>query len=65
MGKFCLQFKKDKILIYLMYKLFLCQYCFPFTSDKAMSKKVYTFFYITKILSNFGLIAPINRRFGF
>jgi len=55
--KICVQVKKDKIFIYLMQKLFLCQF-FISPYLKSISKKVYTFLYITKILTNYGLIAP-------
>jgi hypothetical protein len=61
---FYIKIQKDKILIYLMQKLFLCQFLIsPYV--KNISKKVYIFLYITKTLTNYGLIAPSNKKIGF
>jgi hypothetical protein len=62
--KIYINIQKDKILIYLMQKLFLCQFLLS-PNSKIMSKKVYTFLYITKVLASYGFIAPLNKKLGF
>jgi hypothetical protein len=61
---FYIKIQRKVILIYLMQKLFLYQYLVV-PNSKSISKKLYTFLYITKVLTNFGLMAPLNKQFGF
>jgi hypothetical protein len=61
---FYIKIQKDKILVYLMRKLFLSQFLLR-SNCSLMSKKVYTFLYITKVLANYGFVAPSNKKFGF
>jgi len=61
---FYIKIFKKQIIVYLIKKIFICQFLLPSTSIY-ISKKLYTFLYITKILNNFGLIEPINKKFGY
>jgi len=55
---------KQRMFIFLAGKIFMYQYILP-SNNELISNKLYTFFYITKILSRFGLIAPVNKNFGY
>jgi heme/copper-type cytochrome/quinol oxidase subunit 3 len=55
---------KQRVLIFLSGKIFMYQHILK-SNNPFMSNKLYTFFYMTKILSRFGLIAPVNKNFGY
>jgi hypothetical protein len=62
-----MKIKREQILILLANKIFLYQKFLipPVSTHTFVTKKMYTFFYITKILSNFGLLTSLNKTLGY
>jgi len=56
--------QKARIMIFMATKIFITINIFvaPLLN---ISKKTYTFIYITKILTNFGLLPPVNKKYGY
>jgi len=57
--------KKIGFDIYVDGKLFFKQSFLKVSGSLAVSDIVYTFFYVSKNLVRFGLIAPVNRPYGY
>lgn len=49
--------------IYLNNKIFFKQIIL--CSNRKISNKVYTYFYVLKIMYRFGLVGPISKTFGY
>jgi hypothetical protein len=56
--------KSNKICVYLNNKIFFVQEILV-SPNKQVANITYTFFYVLKILSRFGLISPISKKFGY
>jgi len=60
-----MKFKRDTIFVLLANKIFIFQNIKLSYNNISVTKKIYTFIYISKTLSNFGLLTSLNKTLGY
>jgi hypothetical protein len=56
--------KKNFFIIYINNRIFFMQ-MYLISNNKIFSNRIYTLFYIFKIMFRFGLVGPISKKCGY